>query len=155
MKTFIELIADILPHIKEVFPWDLEELLEEKKDLLLIDITEPKEFNRLHIKNSINVPRGVLESACDWNYTDTLPQLAKDRDQEVVVICRSGNRSALAAYTMQLMGFTNVASLKTGLRGWNDYELALYDSKDNEVDIDEADEYFSTEPDPEQMEPAN
>jgi len=155
MKTFIELIADIIPHIKEVFPWDLEELLEEKKDLLLIDITEPKEFNRLHIKNSINVPRGVLESACDWNYTDTLPQLAKDRDQEVVVICRSGNRSALAAYTMQLMGFTNVASLKTGLRGWNDYELALYDSKDNEVDIDEADEYFSTEPDPEQMEPAN
>jgi len=154
MKTFIELIADILPHIKEVFPWDLEELLEEKKDLLLIDITEPKEFNRLHIKNSINVPRGVLESACDWNYTDTLPQLAKARDQEVVVICRSGNRSALAAYTMQLMGFTNVASLKTGLRGWNDYELALYDSKDNEVDIDEADEYFSTEPHADQMEPS-
>ena len=153
MKTFKDLIDDILPHIKEVFPWDLEELLEEKKDLLLIDITEPKEFDRLHIKNSVNVPRGVLESACDWNYTDTLPELAKARDQEVIVICRSGNRSALAAFTMQLMGFSNVASLKTGLRGWNDYELPLYDADGHEADIDEADEYFSTEPRVDQMEP--
>ena len=154
MKTFKELIEDILPHIKEVFPWDLEEALEKNKDLLLIDITEPKEFDRLHIKNSINVPRGVLESACDWDYTDTLPELAKARDQEIVVICRSGNRSALAAFTMQLMGFADVSSLKTGLRGWNDYELSLYDSQDNEVDIDEADEYFSTEPRADQMEPS-
>ena len=154
MKTFKELIADILPHIKEIFPWDLEELIQQKNDVLLIDITEPEEFDRLHIQNSINVPRGILESACDWDYTDTVPQLASSRDQQVVIICRSGNRSAMAAFTMQLMGFTNVASLKTGLRGWNDFELALYDVNDNEVDIDEADEYFSTAPDAEQMEPS-
>ena len=152
MKTFKELIEDILPHIKEIFPWDLDESLESEKKLLLIDITEPKEFDRLHIKDSINVPRGVLESACDWDYTDTLPELAKSRDQEVVIICRSGNRSALAAFTLQLMGFTNVSSLKTGLRGWNDYELALYDAEGNEVDIDEADEYFSAAPRVDQME---
>ena len=151
MKTFKELIEDILPSINEMFPWDLEELLESEKDVLLIDITEAKEFARLHIKNSINVPRGVLESACDWDYTDTLPELAKSRDQRVVVICRSGNRSALAAFTMQLMGFTNVSSLKTGLRGWNDYELALFDIDGGVVDIDEADEYFSAEPRADQM----
>ena len=154
MKTFKELIADILPHIKEIFPWDLEELIQQKKDVLLIDITEPKEFDRLHIQNSINVPRGILESACDWDYTDTLPQLASSRDQQIVIICRSGNRSAMAAFTMQLMGFTTVSSLKTGLRGWNDYELTLYDANDNEVDIDDADEYFSTAPEAEQMEPS-
>ena len=151
MKTFKELIEDILPSINEMFPWDLEELLESEKDVLLIDITEAKEFARLHIKNSINVPRGVLESACDWDYTDTLPELAKSRDQRVVVICRSGNRSALAAFTMQLMGFTNVSSLKTGLLGWNDYELALFDIDGGVVDIDEADEYFSAEPRADQM----
>lgn len=154
MKTFKELIADILPHIKEIFPWDLEELIQQKNDVLLIDITEPEEFDRLHIQNSINVPRGILESACDWDYTDTVPQLASSRDQQVVIICRSGNRSAMAAFTMQLMGFTNVASLKTGLRGWNDFELALYDVNDNEVDIDDADAYFSTAPDAAQMEPS-
>jgi len=154
MKTFKQLIEDTLPHIKELFPWDLDELLQENKDCLLIDITEPDEFNRQHIKNSINVPRGILESACDWDYTDTLPELAKARDQQVIIICRSGNRSALAAFTMQLMGFTNVASLKTGLRGWNDYELALYDTEDNEVDIDNADEYFSAGPRADQIQPS-
>ena len=153
MKTFKNLIDDVIPHIKEMFPWDLEERLEETDDILLIDITEAKEFNFAHIKNAINVPRGVLEASCEWNYEDTLPALANGRDREIVIICRSGNRSALAAFTMQLMGFSNVTSLKTGLRGWFDYELPLYDSEGNEVDEDEADAYFSKGPSADQMDP--
>ncbi|MCW9012171.1 MAG: rhodanese-like domain-containing protein [Gammaproteobacteria bacterium] len=154
MKTFKDLIEDVLPQIKELFPWDLEERIAASDDLLLVDITEPKEFNRLHIANSINIPRGILESACDWNYDETVPELARGRDREIVIICRSGNRSALAAHTMQLMGFTNVTSLKTGLRGWNDFELPMIDEQGNEVDIDEADEYFNKGPRPDQMEPS-
>ena len=153
MKTFKQLIDDILPHIKELFPWDLEERLQESADLLLIDITEPKEFSTVHINNAINVPRGVLEASCEWNYEDTVPALAAGRDREIVVICRSGNRSALAAYTMQQMGFTNVSSLKTGLRGWFDYELPLYNEAGDLVDEDEIDEYFSKGPRADQMEP--
>ena len=153
MKTFRSLIDEVLPNIKELFPWDLEEKLESSDDILLIDITEPKEFDTVHIKNSINVPRGVLESGCDWGYEDTVPELAAARDKEVIVICRSGNRSALAAFTMQMMGFNNVTSLKTGLRGWFDYEQPLYDHEGNEVDEDDADAYFSKKPSPEQMEP--
>lgn len=153
MKTFRSLIDDILPNIKEIFPWDLEEKLESSSDTLLIDITEPREFKTVHIKNSINVPRGVLESGCDWGYEDTVPELAAAREKEVVVICRSGNRSALAAYTMQLMGYENVYSLKTGLRGWFDYELPLFNGDEQEVDEDTADAYFSKSPRPDQMEP--
>lgn len=153
MKTFKSFIADILPGIKEIFPWDLEEKLNASDDILLIDITEPNEFSTVHIQNSINVPRGVLESGCDWGYEDTVPELAGARDKEVVVICRSGNRSALAAHTMQLMGYNNVSSLKTGLRGWFDYELPLFDANNQEVDEDNADAYFSKSPKPEQMGP--
>ena len=82
-----------------------------------------------------------------------MPELAAARDREVVIICRSGNRSALAAHTMQQLGFNNVSSLKTGLRGWFDYELPLYDGEGKEVDEDTADEYFSKGPRPDQMEP--
>ncbi len=153
MKTFKSLIDDVLPNITEVFPWDLDEKLTNADDVLLIDITEPGEFATVHIKDSINAPRGILEAACDWGYEDTIPDLAAARDKEVIVICRSGNRSALAAFTMQLMGFNNVSSLKTGLRGWFDYELALYNSENNEVDEDDADAYFSQSPRPEQMGP--
>ena len=153
MKTFRSLIDDVLPNINEVFPWDLEEKLNSSNDILLIDITEPGEYATVHINNSINVPRGVLEASCDWGYEDTVPVLANSRDNEVIVVCRSGNRSALAAFTMQLMGFTNVSSLKTGLRGWFDYELPLYNEFEQEVDEDEADAYFSKGPRADQMEP--
>lgn len=153
MKTFRSLIDDILPGIKEIFPWDLDEKLNSSNDILLIDLTEPKEYNFIHIKNSINVPRGVLESSCDWGYEDTVPELASARDREVIVICRSGNRSALAAHTMQLMGFNNVTSLKTGLRGWFDFELPLFNKENQEVDEDEIEAYFSKTPGPEQMSP--
>ena len=154
MKTFKSLIEDVLPEIREMFPWDLEERLQENSDILLVDITEPREYNTVHIRNSINVPRGILEASCEWNYEDTVPELASARDREVVIICRSGNRSALAAYTMQRMGFRKVTSLKTGLRGWFDYELPLYDGDGNEVDEDAADAYFSKGPRPDQLEPS-
>ena len=153
MKTLKDLVEDILPQIKELFPWDLEEHIAENKDILLVDITEPREFDILHIEGSINVPRGILEASADWNYEDTLPELAAARDREVVLICRSGNRSALAAFTLQIMGFKSVTSLKTGLRGWNDFELPLVDGDGNPVDIDDADDYFSKGPRPDQMEP--
>jgi 3-mercaptopyruvate sulfurtransferase SseA len=60
----------------------------------------------------------------------------------VIVICRSGNRSVLAAYIMKRMGYKKLASLKTGIRGWNDYEQPLNNINGEEVDIDNADEHL-------------
>ena len=44
-------------------PWDLEERLQQNPDLLLVDVREPYEFDAMHIAGSMNVPRGILESA--------------------------------------------------------------------------------------------
>jgi rhodanese-related sulfurtransferase len=153
MKTYNDLVNDCLEHIEELFPWDLAEEVEQGKDLLLVDLSEPYEYAKVHIPYSINVPRGVLESACEYDYEETEPALAGGRDKDIVLICRSGNRSALAAYTMQKMGFSKVRSLKTGLRGWNDYEQPLVDKDGSTVDIDDADEYFTTKLRPEQESP--
>ena len=98
------------------------------------------------VPNAINVPRGILEAASDWGYEDTIPALAAGHDREIVLICRSGIRSALAAFNLQQMGFNNITSLKTGLRGWFDYELPLVDGNDNKVDEDSGDAYFSKMP---------
>jgi rhodanese-related sulfurtransferase len=143
MKKFNTLIAESVKNITEIFPWDLEERFEENASLLLLDIREPYEFEAMHIKNSLNVPRGVLETACEWDYEETVPQLVEARDKEVVVACRSGNRSIFVCEIMQLMGYKNVVSLKTGLRGWSDYDQALFDKNENEVDEDTAIDYFT------------
>jgi len=154
MKRLRDLINDVLPDIKEIFPWDLEQRIKENNNLMLLDIREPYEFEVMRIENSLNVPRGVLETACDWGYEETVPEIACCREREVVIICRSGNRSALAAKTMQQMGYQNVCSLKTGLTGWNDYELPLIDQEERIVTLEEGDSFFEPKVRPEQMPPA-
>jgi rhodanese-related sulfurtransferase len=153
MKHFTDLVAECLPHIKELFPWDLDQLLKERTDVLLLDTREPYEFEAARIDGSLNVPRGILEAACEYGYEDTVPELVQARTRPVVVICRSGNRSALAAWVMQQMGYQDVYSLKTGLRGWNDYELPLVKGDGESLDIDSADEYFTTRLRPDQIPP--
>lgn len=153
MKTFNELVAKSAKNVTEIFPWDLEERLQENPSLLLLDIREPYEFEAMHIKNSINVPRGVLETACEYDYEETVAQLVEARDKEVVVACRSGNRSIFACEVMQKMGYQNVVSLKTGLRGWSDYEQPLFDKDGNEIDEDDAIDYFTSNIREDQMAP--
>jgi rhodanese-related sulfurtransferase len=134
MKTYSQLIEECLDTVEEVFPWDLEEELQSDNKPLLLDIRE-------------------LEQSCEWDFEETIPDLVQARDKPIVVICRSGNRSVLAAYTMQQMGYENVKSLKTGLKGWTDYEQPLVDNNNQEIDIDDADEYFASKVKPEQMRP--
>ena len=154
MKRFTDLVADTLADITEVFPWDIEEQMNDSEPRpLILDIREPDEFSAMHIQDSLHVPRGILESACEYNYEETVRELVEARDRAIVVACRSGNRSALAACTMQLLGYQHVSSMKTGLRGWNDYELPLVDATGNKVPVDVADEFFTTRLRPDQMSP--
>ena len=136
------MISEVATEVSELFPWDVEAI--ENPNLLILDIREPYEFDAMHIKDSINVPRGILEQSCEWDYEETIPDLVCCRQREILVVCRSGYRSVLAAYTMQLMGYENVHSLKTGLRGWNDYELPMVDSEDKPVPMETADDYFTS-----------
>jgi rhodanese-related sulfurtransferase len=154
MKNFLELIRGCLTEIREIMPWDLADRREANPDLLIVDVREPAEFEAMHIEGSLNVPRGILESACEWDYEETEPELVQARDREIVVVCRSGYRSVLAANSMQVLGYQNVASLQTGLRGWKDYEQPLVDGDGNDIDLDDADVYFTPQLRPEQRRPA-
>ncbi len=150
---YADLLADALTRVRELMPWDLLERLAGPTPPLLLDVREPAEFSAAHIAGSINVPRGLLEGACDWGYDDTLPALAAGRDRAIVVVCRSGNRSVLAADVMQRMGFADVVSLKTGVRGWNDFEQPLVDAAGTTVDSDTAEPLLASRVRPEQLQP--
>lgn len=151
MKNFLELISNCLTDVREIMPWDLEERLQANPHLLIIDVREPYEFERMHIPGSLNVPRGILESACEWDYEETEPELVQAREREVVVVCRSGHRSILAAHSLQVLGYENVVSLQTGVRGWKDYDQPLVDGEGKPVDLDDADAYFTPRLRPDQQ----
>jgi rhodanese-related sulfurtransferase len=154
MKNFLELISGCLTDVREIMPWDLEERMQANPDLLVVDVREPSEFSAMHIEGSMNVPRGILESACEWDYEETEPELVRARQRELVVVCRSGYRSVLAANSLQVLGYENVVSLQTGLRGWKDYDQPLVDGAGNDVDLDDADVYFTPKLRPDQQRPA-
>jgi len=155
MKTFAQIAAEIAPKIKEMMPWDAEEYLESHPETLIVDIRETHEYDTMHIPDSLHVPRGILENACEWDFEETEPELVKAREKPVLLVCRSGNRTTLAAYTLQQMGYENVISLKTGLRGWSDYELPMVDIEEKPVDLEDADKYFANKILPDQHKPAD
>jgi rhodanese-related sulfurtransferase len=153
VKRYADLLADALTRVAEIQPWDLAKRLALQRPPLLLDVREPAEFEQARIAGSINVPRGVLEQACEWDYDETVPELAGRRDRSIVVVCRSGNRSVLAADVMRQMGFGDVASLKTGVRGWNDFEQPLVDAAGSVVDGDRAESLLAPRLRPEQKRP--
>jgi rhodanese-related sulfurtransferase len=143
VRRYADLLADAAQRVREIQPWDLTRQLMHDQPPLVLDVREPSEFAVAQIPGSINVPRGVLEQACEWDYDETVPELAGRRDRPIVVVCRSGNRSLLAADVMRQMGFADVASLKTGVRGWNDFDQPLVDGEGRAVDADEAERWFA------------
>lgn len=153
MKRYSELVADALTRVKEIQPWDLSKQLAAVSKPVLLDVRETAEFAALHIPGAINVPRGILEQSCEWDFDETLPLLAAGRGLDIVVICRSGYRSALVADVMRQMGYTSVVSLKSGVRGWNDFDQPLMDAAGKPVDGDTAEEMLGPHLRPQQRNP--
>jgi rhodanese-related sulfurtransferase len=154
MNRYSDLLADALQRVREIQPWDLNKQLMRDLPPLVLDVREPAEFALARIPGSINVPRGVLEQACEWDYEETVPELAGRHERSFVIVCRSGNRSILAADVMQQMGFADVVSLKTGVRGWNDFEQPLVDGEGRAVEADEAEHRLMPKVRPEQRRPS-
>lgn len=152
---YADLLADARRQVRELMPWDLAERLRQPAPPLVLDVREPAEAARACIAGSLQVPRGVLEQACEWDYDETEPELAQARTRPIVVVCRSGNRSLLAADTLQRLGFTDVVSLRTGLRGWSDAELPLVDGAGLALDADEAERRLASRLRPDQRRPAD
>lgn len=108
MKSGTDLINDSKARIKQV---DASAALSchGRGGAVFLDVRDLQEVNLGRIPGAVHISRGNLE---------TKVEAIVPRDAEVVIYCASGNRSALAADTMQAMGYTNVCSLAGGFRGW-------------------------------------
>ncbi|WP_459991358.1 MBL fold metallo-hydrolase [Methylosoma difficile] len=110
-STAQDLVAAAKQHITEVSISTAQQLLQEG-NIVLLDVREESEFAAAHIDNALLLPRGVLE----FKY-GSLPELA-DKSKAVMVYCRTGGRSALAAQSLQTLGYTNVLSIAGGFEAW-------------------------------------
>src|ERR687889_1527681 len=119
MPSGAEIIRQIKERIEEVDPRDVHDLIEAGPNgTVVVDVREQHEFEESHLPGAKHVPRGHLESRIET--------AAPDKSKRVILYCQSGNRSALAADTMQnLLGYEDVASMTGGITLWKDrgYEV--------------------------------
>jgi rhodanese-related sulfurtransferase len=111
IKTRDDLLSAARAEINLVGSDRAETLIAEQA--LVLDVREPAEFQLGHLPNAINIPRGVLEFKVDDH-----PDL-NDHQRHILIYCKNGGRSTLAAYTLKQMGFSQVEMLIGGFDGWS------------------------------------
>ena len=119
MKTATELVQEARAEVENIAP---KEAYEEIKtgQAVALDVREPVEWEH-HIEGAVQVPRGLLEFAADP--TSPRHKAELDASRRVIVYCRSGARAVLAAQTLKMMGFENVANLDGGFGAWTEAGL--------------------------------
>lgn len=116
--TLQNLVSDAKSNITEVSASKVRQVSQDKT-YLIVDVREPGEFAQGHIDGAINVPRGVLEFRADPNYPGGIPSLY-DKSAVIILYCRSGARSALAAQSLTILGYKAVVSMAGGFLAWQE-----------------------------------
>jgi len=110
-KTAQDFVEHAKQHIQEIDVAEAKRLL--GQHIRVLDVREPEEFATTHLPGAINLPRGVLE----FRLADI--EALRDLRAPVLVYCKTGGRCALAAHTLQQMGYAQVYSLAGGIDAWD------------------------------------
>lgn len=114
---FLAIVNDAKTRIKEITVEDVKTDREGGVDHVLVDTREDSEWNAAHAAGSIHLGKGIIERDIEGAVPDT--------SKKIVLYCGGGYRSALAADTLQKMGYTNVFSLAGGWRAWNAADMPV------------------------------
>ncbi|XXT24348.1 molybdopterin-synthase adenylyltransferase MoeB [Sorangium sp. So ce429] len=115
--TYSDLISDVRKSIRELSIADLKRRLDDKVPMVLLDVREKEEYRAGFIPGALSIPRGFLEMQVE--------QKLPDKSAHIVAYCAGGTRSALAAKTLQELGYTNVESVNPGFSRWKDMSFPV------------------------------
>jgi rhodanese-related sulfurtransferase len=108
-KTGTDLVNEAKQRIREHTPREVLEMVQNNAPVIYLDVRESNEWNLGHLPNAMHIPRGNLESNIEAR---------AGRHETIVIYCARGNRSALAADTLQQMGYEHVSSMAEGFGAW-------------------------------------
>lgn len=95
---------------KEITPQEVAEQLKQGKDLMMLDVRESAEWVEGHVEGAVHIPLGQLMQR----------YIELDESQEIIIMCRSGNRSGLACELLHEKGY-KVVNMTGGLSEWSDF----------------------------------
>lgn len=109
---FQKLVNDAKTRVRETNVHEVKKRLDAGEKLILVDTREDSEWARGHLPGAVHLSKGVIER--------DIEQAFPDHAAPLVLYCGGGFRSALAADSLQKMGYTNVLSMDGGWSGWNE-----------------------------------
>ena len=104
-----QLVADAKKHVTEISPEEAAAKMQ-NKEAVIVDVRDRDEYDEGHIPNAIHLSRGILEL--------DIEEKVPDPNAVIICHCGGGGRSALAAESLQKMGYKNVRSMAGGLKAW-------------------------------------
>ena len=113
-KTARQMVEEANAVIPAMTPLEVRQRVE-AGEAVLLDVREPTEWET-HIAGALRIPRGILEGVADPTSPRHDPAL--DPGKQVILYCRSGARSVLAAVTLRELGFTDVVNMAGGISAW-------------------------------------
>jgi rhodanese-related sulfurtransferase len=111
-EGFLKIVKDAKSRVRETTPEEVKKRQEAGDDFRFIDVREDDEWRKGHARGAIHLGKGVIERDIE----KTVP----DPDAEIILYCGGGYRSALAADSLQKMGYKNVISMDGGWKRWEE-----------------------------------
>jgi rhodanese-related sulfurtransferase len=105
---FLAIVDDAKARVRELSVAETVKAVQ--GDARLIDVREDNEWEACHARGAEHVGKGIIER--------DIETVAPDKDSELILYCGGGYRAALAADSLQRMGYTNVSSMAGGWRAW-------------------------------------
>jgi rhodanese-related sulfurtransferase len=109
-QRFLKLVTEAKNNVQETDVSTVWKRMEANNELLLIDVREESEYAAAHVPGAVHIGKGILEREIERFMPDT--------DQEIILYCQGGFRSAIAAESLGRMGYTQVISMDGGFREW-------------------------------------
>jgi rhodanese-related sulfurtransferase len=106
---FEKMVAEAKKNIKEISPQDAA-AKSQSGNAVIVDVREKDEWDEEHIPDAVHMSRGTIE----LDIEEKIPDLS----QTIITHCGGGGRSALAAESLQKIGYKNVRSMAGGFKAW-------------------------------------
>ncbi|HJT82458.1 MAG TPA: rhodanese-like domain-containing protein, partial [Chthoniobacterales bacterium] len=109
VNRYQKLVAEAKKNVTEISPEDAAAKMQ-NKEAVIIDVRDKDEYDEDHIPNAVHLSRGTIEL--------DIEEKVPDPNAVIICHCGGGGRSALAAESLQKMGYQNVRSMAGGLKAW-------------------------------------
>ena len=116
-RGFLGLVEQALSKVPEVDVYQVKNRLDKGEQFVLIDVREDNEWNLGRIPTAIHLGKGIIER--------DIESVVEDRNAELILYCQGGFRSALAAESLNKMGYQNVFSMSGGFGAWVENEFSI------------------------------